>query len=189
MTIARITPPGSEPLSLDEIKDHLRIDHAHEDVLIADLLSAARQHAEHLCGQKIIMLVWRQYESSFPCDFTVPLRVAPVRSVDFVTAFDAQGQPNLVDGSLFELVRGTEPALIKFDREFDRTRAFNGLEVDVTAGMGELGVDIDDAIKRAILLLIAHWYEFRGLVTPQQQPVSIPPGVDVLLSAYRTMKL
>jgi len=52
-----------------------------------------------------------------------------------------------------------------------------------------MGVDIPDTLKRAILLLVTHWYEFRGAISPQQQPVSIPPGFDALVAAHRSVKL
>ncbi len=59
MTIALITPPALEPLSLDEVKAHLRVDHDHEDTLIADTLKAARQYVEFASGQRLITQVWR----------------------------------------------------------------------------------------------------------------------------------
>ena len=187
MTTALLTPPGSEPLSLTEIKAHLRIDHDHEDELLAGLLTAARQYVEHYCRQKIMLQVWRQYESEFPCDGALTLQVAPVRALNDVIAFDTQGQPASVDPSSYQLMRESDPTIVQFEQSFDPLQASNGLELDISVGMAEHAVDIDDAIKRAVLLLIGHWYEFRGVVTPQQQPVSIPPGVEALLSPYRKL--
>ena len=46
MSIAVITPAASEPLSVSEVKDFLRVDSSAEDTLIGVLIEAARSMAE-----------------------------------------------------------------------------------------------------------------------------------------------
>jgi uncharacterized phiE125 gp8 family phage protein len=64
----------------------------------------------------------------------------------------------------------------------------NGIEIDFTAGFGEAGTDVPDLLRRAILALVAHWYEFRG-VYDAGQPVSYPAGYDRMISSYRARRL
>ncbi len=47
-------PPAGEPLTLAEAKLHLRVDLSDDDALITALISAAREQAEFLTGQRLI---------------------------------------------------------------------------------------------------------------------------------------
>ena len=189
MTIALITPPQSEPLSLDDIKLHLRIDHDHEDALLVDVLKAARQYCEHASGQKLITQAWRQYETVFPHDRAISLLVAPVQSVAAVTAFDRDGNPSVLGVDDFTFQSRWDPQAITIGHDLDPSIAANGFEVDLVAGMGDMSTDVPDTLKRAILLLVAHWYEFRGAVSPQDQPVSIPAGFETMVRPWKGPKL
>jgi len=189
MTLALITEPALEPLDLTDIKLHLRIDHDDEDQLLNDTLKAARQHVETISGRKLISQVWRQYETGFPENQQLTLKLAPVQSLVSVIAYDCDGNGQLLDTDTYQLIRGNQPSTIAFAPGVDRVTAINGLEIDLIVGMGDAGTEVDDALKRAILMLISHWYEFRGAVTPDQQPVSMPPGIDTLIAPYRRLGL
>jgi len=65
----------------------------------------------------------------------------------------------------------------------------NGIEIDFTAGFGEAGTDVPDLIKRAMLALVAHWYEFRASFSGREQPVSFPPGYERLVAPWRLRRL
>ena len=189
MTIALITGPAVEPLSLAEVKAHLRVDHDHEDALITDTLNAARQYCEFASGHKFITQAWRQYETCLPADRLVCLSLQPVQSVSAVTVFDIDGNPTVLAAQDIELIRGANPSLLRLSNTIDTALGRNGIEIDLIVGMGDLGVDVPDTIKRAILLLVAHWYEFRGAVSPADQPVSIPPGFEALMSPFKGARL
>ncbi len=189
MTLARITPPASEPLSLSEIKAHLRIDHDHEDQLLNDTLAAARDYCEFATGQKLITQAWRQYEVAMAPDRCISLRVYPVQSVAAVTVFDEDGNPAVLAPQSYRLLKDEQRASLEFDASVPDASARNGLEIDVVVGMGDLALDVPESLRRAILLLVAHWYEFRGAISADQQPVSIPPGFDRLIAPFRQVRM
>ena len=189
MTVALITPPAAEPLSLEEVKSYLRIDHDHEDELLLETLKAARQYTEFASSQKLITQLWRQYETRFPGDRVIEARVSPVISVEAVTLFARDGTPTVLSSDQVSLMRGHDPEVIVIDEHIDAALAGNGLEIDLICGMGDLGVDVPDTLKRAILMLLAHWYEFRGAVAPGDQPVSLPPGFETLMLPFRRVHL
>ncbi len=189
MTVALITPPLTEPLSLQDVKEHLRIDHEHEDNLLMETLKAARQFAEFGSGQKCITQTWRQYTSAFPQNGCVDIQVAPVISITSVVAFDEEGNSSVLPPETYSVLLGETPAVLQFSNLNDTSAAANGLEIDVVAGFGDFGVDVPDSLKRAILLLVAHWYEFRGAVSPQNQPVSLPAGFERLISQFKRVNI
>ncbi len=189
MTIALINSPVIEPLSLNEVKTHLRVDHDHEDNLLTDTLKAARQYVEFASGRKLITQIWRQYMTSFPADRNVVFQVSPIQTVTAITLFDSDGTPHLLAAQDSEIIRGSQPAVLALSVSIDPILAANGLEIDCVAGYGDLGIDVPDTLKRAILLLVAHWYEFRGAIAPQDQPVSLPPGFDTLMAPFRRVHL
>lgn len=66
--LTRVTPPAVEPVSLAEMKTHLRVDDDlyDDDTLIQSLISAARQWVEETCGRSLITQTWRLAMPGFP---------------------------------------------------------------------------------------------------------------------------
>lgn len=73
--------PTLEPVTLQEAKDHLRIDYDSEDGLIAVLISAARQYCEHYTNQAFLT---QTITERFEPDTELILTLAPVASVESV---------------------------------------------------------------------------------------------------------
>ncbi|MDN2567988.1 head-tail connector protein [Aquibium sp. A9E412] len=189
MTLFRTVPPALEPVSLAEAKTHLRVEHDAEDELIAGLVRAAREEVEAATGRALIDQDWRLVLDRWPALPIVRLRRTPVRTVLSVTVYDADGAATLVDPAAYRLDGHAVPARLSIAHPPDPARAINGIEIDFRAGYGEAGADVPDLPKRAILMLVAHWYAFRGAYGPQDQPVSLPDGYRRLLAAYRAPRL
>lgn len=189
MTLIRTGAPALEPVTLVDAKAHLRITHASEDALISGLIRAAREDVERTTGMALIDQSWRLVLDRWPTDNFVMLVRHPVRQVLSVTIFGAEGAASIVNPAAYQLDTLSRPARIHFDRAPERLRVMNGVEIDFRAGFGEAGTDVPDLLKRAMLLLVAHWYEFRSSFGPDDQPVSYPGGYDRLLSGYRSRRL
>lgn len=185
MSTALITKPAVEPVTLSEAKSHLRVDGSAEDTLISELITVARQHLEQVIEVRMITQTWRQYEDCWPLSRMLNLKTRPVRSVQSITVYDSDGTPTIIAPADYQLDLVSQPARIYLPEGASSGQAMNGIEVDFTAGFGDTGVEVPDTLKRAILLLVAHWYEFRGAVTPQEQPVSIPPGFNALIAPFK----
>jgi uncharacterized phiE125 gp8 family phage protein len=65
----------------------------------------------------------------------------------------------------------------------------NGIEIDFTAGFGDTGADVPDMLKRAMLTHIAQMFEFRGAVSIDQQPATVPDGYERLIAPFVTRRL
>jgi hypothetical protein len=73
MPVQLITPPASEPVTLGEAKDHLRLEHALDDAYITTLISAARQHIEQACWRGLVTQTWELVLESFAGEDTLEL--------------------------------------------------------------------------------------------------------------------
>ncbi|MBN9244185.1 MAG: phage head-tail connector protein [Mesorhizobium sp.] len=189
MTLIRTVDPGAEPVTLAEAKAHLRIDHGDDDDLLAGLIRAARQEVERSTGIALLAQSWRLVLDDWPQTGCTLVRIYPLIEIQAVTAFGSEGEGSVVDPATYQIDTVSRPARIHFTAPVAPLRAMNGLEIDFTAGFGEAGTDVPDPLKRAILLLVAHWYEFRAGYGPADQPVSYPAGFDRIVAGYRAGRL
>lgn len=189
MTLFRTVEPTAEPVSLIEAKAQLRIAHDSEDDFISGLVRAAREEVEQATGTALINQSWRLALDTWPDSRIVLLRRAPVRQILSVTVYGAEGEAEVLDPATYELDAVSHPARLFLSQKPAPQRAMNGIEIDFSAGFGEAGTDVPDLPKRAIMMLVAHWYEFRTVFGPDNQPVSFPEGYERLIAAYRKVRL
>jgi uncharacterized phiE125 gp8 family phage protein len=189
MTLFRTVDAAVEPVSVAEARQHLRIGHESEDALIAGLIRAARQEVEQTTATAMINQTWRLVLDDWPRQETVLLRRTPVREMLSVTIFDADGAGSVLAPEHYQLDGTSAPARLHFAKRPPPGLALNGIEIDFAAGYGEAGTDVPDLLKRAMLMLVAHWYEFRGAFGPDSQPVSVPDEYRRLVAAWRTPRL
>jgi uncharacterized phiE125 gp8 family phage protein len=189
MTLFRTLGPEAEPVTLGEAKANLRIDHDSEDTLIAGLIRAAREEVESTTSVAMIDQHWRLAVDELPASGMLRLRRGPVKEVLSVTLYGADGEASMLDPGLYQLDALSNPARLHFSDRPPALRAMNGIEVDFVAGHGEAGTDVPDLLKRAVLMLVAHWFEFRATFGAKDQPVSLPEGYRRLVAAYAPRRL
>ena len=189
MTLFQTVAPLAEPVTLSEAKRSLRLDHDSEDELIGGLIRAAREEVEAACGLALIEQSWRLCLDRLPRSGLVRLRRHPVRAVLSVTVHGGDGEASLVDPADYLFDGTSRPARLHFTKAPAPGVAMNGIEIDFTAGFGEAGTDVPDLLKRAMLVLVAHWYEFRASFSVSEQPVSFPPGYERLIAPWRLRRL
>ena len=189
MPLAVITPPEVKPVTLTKIKQHLRLDHNEDDEYLLGLLDAATLHVEAVTGQFLISRTVRQYVEMIPASRSICLEAWPVMSVEEVRGFDFDGNPNVFFAGNYRLdIRIDPPALI-LNANINYQAFSNGIEIDIIVGYGEIGIDVPSNIIRAILVLIAHWYEFRGALPEGDETGLIPEGINALLAPIKRVRL
>ncbi len=90
--LTRVTPPAVLPVTLEEAKNHLRVDFAEDDAAIETYLRAATEHydgRDGLLGRCLITQTWRLSLDRFPAGILIPL--SPCRSIDAITYADKTG--------------------------------------------------------------------------------------------------
>src|SRR5690606_27665590 len=77
MTLFRTVDPAAEPVTLAELKAHLRLEHDSEDALLNGLNRAAREDLERTTGLALIDQNWRLALDKWPRDGCVAVMLHP----------------------------------------------------------------------------------------------------------------
>ncbi|MDR6757212.1 putative phiE125 gp8 family phage protein [Mycoplana sp. BE70] len=189
MTIVELMPPGAEPITLAEVKAHLRLDGSAEDELLGSLIRTARDHLERETGLALIARPFRLYLDDWPEERVIQIARGPVQAIESVTVYDDVGAP-LEVGLIGAVLDGNaRPARLLMSALPAPGRALNGIEIDFTAGFGEAGTDVPDTLKRALMIHVAAMYELRGVMSADDQPGGVPAGYDRLVAPFRMRRL
>jgi len=180
-----VAPPSDLPINLAEAKSHLRVETGDDDGYINDLIATATDYLQQTTNLKLITQTWRQYVDGLNQHGSVVLEARPPQSIAEVTVFDAEGNSSVVPIENYQFHQYGNPA----ELVIHLSNPCSVFEIDIIAGFGDTGADVPDVLKRAILVLIAHWYEFRGAVSAFEQPLSLPSGFDALIAPFREKHL
>jgi uncharacterized phiE125 gp8 family phage protein len=188
MTLIQTTPPTLEFVSLAEAKAHLRLDTTADDLLVAALITAARQHIEKFLQIALISQSWSLFLDAWP-DASAPitLPIGPVIQLTAVRTFAPDDTPTFHTISGFELDRGPPPRIALRNRSVltSTRRRLNSIEIAFTAGFGASPSDVPQSIRQAVLHLTTQLYEHRGFSADEAQMSAIEP----LLAPWRTQRL
>lgn len=175
----------AEPVSIFEARAHLRIDAesgAHpEDGLISTLIAAARAHVEGVTG---LVLVQSTKDAYFDAFDTEGLRLPfnPVSSISFVKYVADDGALTTLASSVYRLDNASLRArlALEYGQVWPTTReVINAVQVRAVCGG-----TVEPALKQAITLLMAHWYENRTPVGAGSL-ADMPHMVAALVEPYR----
>ena len=160
MNLRVITPPASEPVSLETMKAHLRVDATSEDALILAYLQSARELGEGLARRAFITQTLELVLDAFPADGILKLPRPPLLSVTSVKYTDVDG----VEATWTDYVvdARSEPGVIIFRSTPNVSLLESGaVAVRFVAGYGAAPTAVPSIFTQGILLSTAHWYENR----------------------------
>ena len=190
--LIRTAVPLALPVSLNEVKAHLRIDASDEDALLASMIRAATNTAEDYIGRALITQSWSLFLDHWPAGRRVDLPKSPTQSVDSIRVFADDDTSVMYAPANYYLNAASDPAGIFLRRGVAPpipTRVTNGIEIKFVAGYGPSQADVPVPIVEGIKNLVGYWFEHRDAVTPNYRTASLPVSVDALFAPYRSVRL
>jgi uncharacterized phiE125 gp8 family phage protein len=186
-----LSGPLDEPVTVDEAKAYLRVETADDDDVIAALIAGARVHVEAQTRRALITQIWRLVRDAWPDDGRIAVLPAPLRTLTAARVYRLDGSTQSIDPSDFVADTSRVPAVLSFVSGAPPApgRAVAGIELEIEVGYGDTEAVVPADMRHAIRLLVAHWYENRGLIATGGAAAMLPETVNALLAPYRVLSL
>lgn len=182
MNLRLITAPTEEPVSLETVKLHLRVDYAADDVLIASYLKTARELGEGLARRAFVSQTLELVIDTWPSSRMLKLPRPPLQSVTSVKYFDTDGVEHTWTDYVVD--SRSDPGWLVFGSIPSATLLTSGaIVVRFVAGYGA-ATAVPSLFTQGVLLSVAHWYENREAAMPMML-TEIPLGIKPLFMADR----
>lgn len=180
--------PAVEPVTLAEVKAHLRLDATEEDAVLGACIVAARQACESFTGLSLISQSWQLYLDAWPVR---PIRLPrpPLQAVTAVKVFTNDNELTTLDPSLYEVDTRSWPGRLRSRAPFPWplvTRPLAGIEITFRAGYGDSWNDVPQALRLGLLMTVAELYENREAAG---FAASLPTPIAALWQPYRQVRL
>lgn len=209
MPVTVLTPVSQEPLTLAEVKRHLRIDFPDDDLYLSSLIIQVREYGEQdtrrsFAPQQLQELTqvpllpsghisgpigWRPSE--------IEVFMPPISNVSLLEGEFSPGLFQTIDPANYLVDYAPAPSYI-----YLLSSAYSFLSsqwslwigpytprfrITYTAGYGSSNtVALPFVLKRAMLELIAYWYDFReGRDDTSRYQITIPLGIQSKFDKYR----
>ncbi|MEF2549997.1 head-tail connector protein [Aurantimonas sp. A2-1-M11] len=151
------TAAEAEPVTVEEMKRQLYIDHTDDDPMLTRLISAARDHAERYCGSR-----FATQTLTIKCDaFSDMARLpeGPIQSITSIEYVDTDGADQTLSTDVYEVrADGLDTAIVRKHAQQWPTPQ-HGSRITVTAVVGY--ATVPPAVKHAIILFVSDSYETR----------------------------
>lgn len=180
-------------LPVARLRDHLRLgsgfaEEALQDGLLAGFLRAAIAAVEARTGKALLVREflcslqrWRDVTGQV-------LPIAPVRAVTQVMLVDRFGAGSVVASDRYALeADGTAPKLMPSGTVLPSIPEHGSAEIRFQAGMAVAFGDLPADLAQAVMLLAAHYYEYRDETALGTG--CMPFGVSSLIARYRPVRL
>lgn len=187
------TPPVNEPMSLQEAKDHLKVDLVDDDSYIDPLITAARLEAEDFMERALVTQTWELFLDCFPATTWHPILVPrpPLLSITSIKYIDTDGIEQTWAASEYKVDTASTPGRIypAFGKSWPSTRLeANAVTIEFLAGYGPNAQDVPENIVHAIKLILSDRYEHRGSIAAGFKAELIPNSAQALMNRYRDFR-
>lgn len=186
-SLTLLTAPVSEPVTLSDVKDYLRIDGTADDSLISDMIAGARDMVEKYLKRALITQTWKLTLDTFPAsrgrrydsyngvmdvpqmeyyDYgdSINLAKLPIQSISSIVTYDTANTSSTYAASNYTLDSASGRIFLNDGSVWPtdlRERA--AIEITYVAGYGDAASDVPPTIRQGIKSLVGQMYETRGM--------------------------
>lgn len=181
MSSLRVVTPGAQPLPVERLRLHCRVDHTEEDALLVGYQAAAVRLIVEATGRPIGSTRYILSLNDFP-DYELLLPRPGVTAIHEVRYWDSDDVEQTLATFRSDLYR--EPAELwpalneSWPATVDKPGA---VEVEYSSG----STLTDPLVTQAILLLVSTWYENRETDVTGTIVSKLPSGFDRLIAPLR----
>lgn len=192
--LKRVLPPASEPISIEEAKEHCRVETDTENTMILGLIIAAREYCETFQRRALITQTWELWLDDWPEVGQIMIPLPPLQTIDSIRYYDVDDNEFTMDPGDYFVDTKNEPGWVALNYGSAwptiTLRPVNGVCITFTAGYEVEGSDgaalVPESVKLAMKLLVGHWYENRE-ASGNANLKDIPLGVHPLLWGERIL--
>jgi uncharacterized phiE125 gp8 family phage protein len=182
-------------VTLGEAKAHCRVDSTADDALIQNLIRASREWVENYLDRTLVLTQWTMRLDRLPSSGIAPVELPrpPMATSGTATAvsvtFTAEvGTTSSWSTAEYRVDRYSTPGTVLpvYGTSYPPHRQDdNAVSVTWWAGYGPSGQDVPAAIRHAMLMLIAFWYDNRSSVLVGSISKELEFAVSSLLDSQR----
>ncbi|MFA5387050.1 MAG: head-tail connector protein [Candidatus Paceibacterota bacterium] len=191
-----LDPPVEPVLTLQEVKDYLRVDHGDDDVLILGLIEAARQRfdgGDGILGRCLRPQVWRLDCQVVPNRLPLP----PTLEVQEIDYLDTDGTRTVWPSDQYRTILGGRwggiivplqgfdfPSVIASDDPDIFRVTFRAGYQDLSSPANE---PVPEPIRIAMKMLIGDMFENRINTVVGAAVSELPMAISMLIEPYRSI--
>lgn len=192
MRLKRTIEPTDSVVTLDVLREHLRLDDddSTHDARLIETRAAATALVENYLNRPILTQTFEYRLDYFPWP-EIELPVCPVQSVSSIQYVDTSGATQTWSASGYVLDNYEDNGRAKirpaYDFEFPTTRSdWNVVTITFVAGWEDRD-EVPASIVRGVLLVAGHFFENTEATLPVEMH-EVPLGVDALLMPHRNIR-
>jgi uncharacterized phiE125 gp8 family phage protein len=196
MTVEITTQPATEPLTVQEVKDFLKVDGNDDDALIEVLIKAAREWAEATTGRSWLSQTAKEYWDKWPLSTVPPygewrLGKTPVSSVTSIQYIDENGVTQTWAAANYTADTKSVPARIfpTEDVDYPDLGQYPNAVICTYVVGAAAPASVPATVKVGMLNKIAFWYENREDIPVNESGNHKVRSADAVLFQHRTTLL
>ena len=188
------TAPATEPVTLDEVKRHLRIELADSDhdLLLTDLMEAARSRCEAFLNRRLVTQTLDYFVDAFPAQDFIELPGGRLASVTSLKYTDSDDVETTWTATNYFASTTAEPGRLNLAFNISWPTATlkprDAVVVRYVAGYGAASA-VPLGIRAGIMLAIGHLFHNRSEVVVQQgvTAIELPQASEALWWPHRIL--